>query len=225
VRPQALLALRKDQAAPPLLVSAARRAIARLPVHVLRHSYFTTFWLPASPNRQPPRELESPIERLVAFLWRLADPPSSCSGVEWWIGRAHTNALPIGFHFDQDVKARRGFRHPLLSSVFFFNRVRGGQLAITDQVPGPRGEPRPAQASALEVIEPRRNRYVVFPGNLFHGVLDEEGRVPRSAARHARGRVRLTLVVNFWERRPTGVPLFGAGRVRVGRSRRRDALR
>jgi hypothetical protein len=225
VPPQALLALRKDQAAPPLLVSAARRAIARLPVHVLRHSYFTTFWLPASPNRRAPRELESPIERLVAFLWQLADPPPGCAGVEWWIGRAHTNALPIGFHFDQDVKARRGLRHPLLSSVFFFNRVRGGQLAVTDQIPGPRGEPRPAQASALEVIEPRRNRYVVFPGNLFHGVLDDEGRVPRIASRRPRGRVRLTLVVNFWERRPTGVPLFGAGPVRVGRSRRRNAVR
>jgi hypothetical protein len=75
------------------------------------------------------------------------------------------------------------------------------------------------------VIEPRRNRYVVFPGNLFHGVLDDEGRVPRIASRRPRGRVRLTLVVNFWGRRPSGVPLFGAEPVRVGRSRRRNAVR
>jgi hypothetical protein len=193
---------------------------------VLRHSYFTTFWLPTSRDRCAPSDLESPIERLVAFLWRLADPPRGCAGAEWWIGRAHTNALPIGFHFDQDVKARRGFRHPVLSSVFFFNRVRGGQLAVTDQIAGPRGEPRPSQASALEVIEPRRNRYVVFPGNLFHGVLDEEGGAPRRrTSRAPRGRIRLTLVVNFWKRRPTEVPLFGAGGRPVRRGRRRNAAR
>ena len=203
-------------------MTSARRAIAALPVRSLRASYFTTFWLArealeqaqgpgsrarAQHRRAGPQPL-SPIERLVARLWPLAEPSPACTGVEWWVGRAYTNALPIGFHFDQDVKALRGFRHPLLSSVFFFNRVRGGQLAVTDQLAGGRGEPLPARASALDTASPRRNRYVVFRGDRFHGVLDAEGRTPGRAARTPAGRLRVTLVINFWSRRPTGVPAF-----------------
>ena len=192
---------------PGALVSLARRAIALLPASGLRQSYFTTFWLP----REALTGALSPIERLVAQLWPLAKPPAECTGVEWWVGRAYTNALPIGFHFDQDVKARRSFRHPLLSSVFFFNRVRGGQLAVTDQVAGARGQPVPPIAGALDTVKPRRNRYVVFRGDRFHGVLDAAGRAPTGRARAPAGRLRITLVVNFWNRRPTSVPTFARG--------------
>ena len=46
-------------------------------------------------------------------------------------------------------------------------------------------------------MKPRRNRYAIFAGNLFHGVLGG-----------AKGRLRVTLVVNYWDRRPTGVPTW-----------------
>ena len=148
----------------------------------------------------------------VRELWKDRAAGKNCSGAEWWLGRAHTTKIPVGFHFDQDVKAKRGFRHPQLSSVFFFNAVRGGQLAITDQKPGPRGEPRPAQASELIAVAPKRNRYTVFQGDLFHGVLDANGRAPSKTIAGPAGRLRLTLVVNYWERRPTGVPLWNESR-------------
>jgi hypothetical protein len=209
-RKQDLLLLDRHEAVPPELVARARRAISRLGTSRLRASYFTTYWLPRGEIAA-----SSPLEQLVAQLWTVARPPRSCAGVEWWIGRAYTNALPIGFHFDQDVKAKRGFRHPLLSSVFFFNRVRGGQLAITDQVPRRRRgatSPHPPQATQLAVVEPRRNRYVVFGGDRFHGVLDHRGCTPGAPSRTPRGRLRVTLVVNFWEHRPTGVPRYDAAR-------------
>jgi len=107
--------------------------------------------------------------------------------------------------------------------VFFFNRVRGGQLAVTNQRAGRRGEPTPPAADQLEVIVPRRNRYAVFDGALFHGVLDARGRTPRRKLPGPPGRLRVTLVVNFWARAPTGVPRWrdvrfyralAAGRVR-----------
>jgi hypothetical protein len=110
------------------------------------------------------------------------------------------------------VRASRALRHPLLSTVFFFNRVRGGQLAITDQRPGPRGEPMPAQPSALQVVAPRRNRYAIFDGRSFHGVLDARGRTPGRKVSTTRGRLRVTLVVNFWARRPTSVPRWRESR-------------
>lgn len=188
-----------DGALAPALVRRARRAISRLGTAGLRQSYFTTFWLGRD---------EAPvhaIEEAVQALWKVAAPGRRCRGAEWWIGRSYTNDIPVGFHFDQDVRSSRGLRHPLLSSVFFFNRVRGGQLAITDQRPGRRGEPVPAEPRALQVVDPRSNRYAVFDGRSFHGVLDARGRTPGRKLPDPRGRLRLTLVVNFWERRPTDV--------------------
>jgi hypothetical protein len=155
----------------------------------------------------------NPVEEAVLALWRLAAPDESCAGAEWWIGRSYTNDVPVGFHFDQDVRAARGLRHPRKSSVFFFNRVRGGQLAVTNQRAGRRGEPVPAAAGELEVVAPRRNRYAVFDGRLFHGVLDSRGRTPGRKLPGPRGLLRVTLVVNFWERRPTAVPRWRDARV------------
>ncbi len=104
------------------------------------------------------------------------------------------------------MRAARGLRHPLLSTVFFFNHVRGGQLAVTDQRAGPGGEPRPAVAGELQVVATRRNRFAAFDGGLFHGVLDARGRTPGGRLPGPRGRLRVTLVVNFWDRRPSRVP-------------------
>jgi hypothetical protein len=179
-----------DAAVPGALVSRARRAIARIGRERFRDSYFTTFWLPRGARSA------HPLEELVVALWKLARP-RRCAGAEWWIGRALTHRLPIEFHFDHDVKGRRP-RHPRLSSVFFFNSVRGGHLAVTDQRPGGR------EATRLQAVKPRRNRYAIFAGDLFHGVVGANGPVAR--------RVRITLVVNFWERRPTDVPTWWESR-------------
>jgi hypothetical protein len=188
------------------LLRRARRAIGRLGTQRLRESYFTTFWLPrgAAPAHA--------VEEAALALFSLAAPVRSCAGAEWWIGRSYSTAVPIGFHFDQDVRARRGLRHPLLSSVLFFNRVRGGHLAVTDQVAGPHGQPLPPVPGALRAVKPRRNRYAVFDGRLFHGVLDARGRTPGRPLPGPRGRLRVTLVVNFWARRPTGVPRWAESR-------------
>jgi len=182
------------------LVRRARRAIASLGTERLRQSYFTTFWLARGESAA------NPVEEAVLALWRLAAPGPRCAGAEWWIGRSYTTEVPVGFHFDQDVRAARGLRHPQLSTVFFFNRVRGGQLAVTDQRAGRGGRPRPATAGELQVVSPRRNRYAMFDGALFHGVLDARGRTAGRKLPGPRGRLRVTLVVNFWAQRPTGVP-------------------
>jgi len=207
VRSQALLRTIEAALDEPLL-RRARAAIARLGQERLRESYFTTFWLPrdAAPGNA--------VEEAVLALWALARP-RGCAGAEWWIGRAFTTRIPIGFHFDEDVKGPR-LRHPRLSSVFFFNAVRGGQLAVTDQVPGT-GAP-----GRLETVAPRRNRYATFRGDRLHGVLDARGRVPGRALKGPPGRMRITLVVNYWQRRPTGVPTWkDSGLYRLLGARRR----
>ena len=187
-----------DCALPDALVRRARAQIARLGKQRLRESYFTTFWLA---NGSAPAHA---IEEAVLALREIAG--ANAAGAEWWIGRSYTTAVPIGFHFDEDVKGAR-VRHPILSSVFFFNSVRGGQLAITDQRPHLR------EATRLQAVRPRRNRYAIFDGDLLHGVLDAEGRTPGPRALPGPpGRLRITLVVNFWKQRPSAVPAWNESR-------------
>ncbi|MCA1826029.1 MAG: 2OG-Fe(II) oxygenase [Myxococcales bacterium] len=179
-----------DGALPDALVTRARRAIARLGSERLRESYFTTFWLARAAL---PANV---IEECVLALARKVR--SKCAGYEWWIGRAYAHRMPIEFHFDHDVKGG-SVRNPLVSTVFFFNSVRGGRLAVTDQTLSN------IEADRLETVKPRRNRYAIFRGNLFHGVLAGP-----------RGRLRITLVVNFWARRPTEVPTWSESGVYRG---------
>jgi hypothetical protein len=171
-----------DGALPDALVNRARRAIARLGSERLRESYFTTFWL--ARGAPPANVIE---ECVLALAKRLR---VQCAGYEWWIGRAYAHRMPIEWHFDHDVKGG-AIRNPVFSSVFFFNSVRGGQLAVTDQTLSK------IDADRLETVEPRRNRYAIFAGNLYHGVLEGPP-----------GRLRITLVVNFWAKRPTDVPTW-----------------
>ena len=183
-----------EPALPEAVVRRARAAVARLRNEKLRSSYFTTFWL--ADGAEPAHALEE----AVLALWKRARP-RGCAGAEWWIGRAYTTRIPVDFHFDQDVKGRR-LRHPRLSSVFFFNSVRGGHLAVTDQVPGS------GAATRLQAVAPRRNRYAIFAGNLLHGILDARGRTPGRPLDGPVGRMRITLVVNYWDVRPTAVPTW-----------------
>ena len=188
-----------DAALPDALVRRARAAVSRLGRERFRMSYFTTFWLPrgAAPANV--------LEEAALALSRRAHV--KCAGIEWWIGRTHTTRVPIEFHFDADVKGRKR-RHPLFSSVFFFNAVRGGQLAITDATPG-------RAPQKIQAVKPRRNRYAIFRGNLLHGVLDRDGRTPSRPLAAPHGRLRVTLVVNYWEAPPTGVTTWSAsGRYR-----------
>jgi hypothetical protein len=189
-----------DGALPGALFRRARRAIGRLGTEGLRQSYFTTFWLPRG---QGPAH---PVEEAVLALSTIAAPAARWAGTEWWIGRSYTTDLPIGFHFDEDVKGRGALRHPILSSVLFFNPVRGGHLAVTDQRPGS------GEATRLATVKPRANRYAVFDGDLFHGVLNARGRTPGRRLTGPPGRLRVTLVVNFWKRRPTSVPEWSQAR-------------
>lgn len=204
-----------DDAAPPALVARAARLFGRLGEQRMKEGYFTTFWLPldAAPARAPAHAFEELALSLRPHGLSCAGKAArEITGLEWWLGRSYTSHVPLGFHFDLDVKGRGAVRYPVVSSVFFFNEVKGGQLAITDQRPGARGKAVPAQPTRLETVAPAPNRYALFDGQLFHGVLDARGQVPGRPLPGPRGRMRRTLVINYWSERPSDVPEWGASR-------------
>ncbi len=192
-----------DEALRPPLFRSLCAAVRRLGSEGIRRTYETTFWfdLDATPAAMP----EQAAKSLSSVFWS-----RGARGVEWWLSRMWTHDVRVDFHRDRDERlALSGGpdRHPRISSVLFLNRVRGGALAVTAQLPDPRNPalvPLPLEA---DLVGPAPNRFAVFDGRLTHGVLDARNAVPVSRLR-ARGELRLTLVMNGWTRRPTGVPTF-----------------
>jgi hypothetical protein len=157
--------------------------------------YHNTFWYPL--ERNP----ENIFESIVTSLITLANPSANAIGVEWWFSVLKTNATPqwlLPCHFDRNDLAERDFnkiKYPEKSSVLFLNAVPYGELVVTDQMPTEKG-PRPKQPKDMRFIQPDKNLYAVFPGNLYHGVI---GRMWRSIEPTE---LRLAMAVNWWTEQP-----------------------
>ena len=165
-------------------------------------SYSTTFWFP--------REAEPTniVEECVSSLCHEIQPGPKCIGMEWWLGRLkHGESLP--FHTDRDRSLRKQtgqIVHPLWSSIMYLNRFPSSPTIVYDQVLAPDGEswipPRPKAGTSLEAVP---NHYAVFRGDLRHGVVANG--TPQKAGKRSNGAakspaLRLTLLINYWDRRP-----------------------
>jgi hypothetical protein len=178
------------------------RAVREVGSERLAESYTTNFWFPAGGQ---PRNI---VEEAITRLYRFARPGTRCVGAEWWLGR-----LPYGqslsLHFDRDMtlEERDGETvHPLWSSILYLNRFPSSPTVILDQVLGrDRKSLVPAVAKTGKAVDPVPNRYVVYRGSLYHGVVASAAARKRAARSGNAGkppRLRLTLLVNFWDRRP-----------------------
>lgn len=201
-----LLTLHDDALAGPTFRRLLRRVRA-LGSERLTQTYQTTFWF----------DLGAPAsvaEEAILELATLLPHRRGVRGAEWWLSRMRTTDVQVDFHQDRDeVLACRGgpLVHPIFSSILYLNRSKGGLLAVTEQ---PADDENPARAPLpldADLARPAPNRYVLFRGNLTHGVLDAHNQLP-----HRRlpgpSRLRLALAVNYWQKRPTDVPTFAASR-------------
>ena len=182
---------------------ALRRAVARIGQERLRRTYQTTFWFDLG------RPTSVAEEAILELLDRLPTR-RGVTGAEWWLSRMKTTDVQVDFHRDRDEKralAGRGEVHPTFSSALFLNRARGGALAVTDQPPCDDNPARAPQRLSLDLVAPRPNRFALFDGRLAHGVLDANNQIP-SGRLQGPARMRLALIVNWWPRRPMGVPEF-----------------
>ena len=167
--------------------------------------YRTTFWYPLE---QPPRHA---VEEAITVLREAAAPSPKVVGVEWWFSVVPINRSPqwlLPCHFDRadlDERDPALIRHPELASVFFLDAVPYGELAVTEQRLGADGQPYPAQPQSMRFVLPDRNRYAVFPGHLYHGVI---GRMWRD---HQPDRLRVSLAVNWWGQPPSASYLKDSG--------------
>lgn len=192
-----------EPALPAPLFGRLRAAVLALGGERMRSTYQTTFWFDL---QRPSNVAERAILHLRPHL-----AARNIGGAEWWLSRMRTRNVRVDFHQDRDnaLHAREGeLAHPEVSSVLFLNRVRGGLLAVTEEAPDPRNRAlAPRRLDRLDLVAPAPNRFVLFRGDLTHGVLDEDNKIPHERGRSG-GELRLALIVNWWRRRPTEVPTF-----------------
>lgn len=188
-----------DGALPDPLFSRIVSAVRDIGDEGLKDGYNTTFWVP---RNTAPANL---AEEVIAELIGLAHPPGSYTGTEWWLGRLeHGEKLPM--HFDRDLTRSRKFgqhEYPLFASILYLNTFPASPTVVVGQIPGDTPRQKvPDKPAFRESIDAVANRYVVFPGNLRHGIVpgksrDGEEQMPRD-------RFRLSLLVNYWHVRPMG---------------------
>jgi len=191
------------EALPAPLFRRLVRAIKKIGTERLEDSYTTNFWFPL--DARPPNNI---VEEIILRLSRLVRPGPRCKGAEWWLGR-----LPYGkslsMHFDRDLtlEKRTGqVVHPLWASILYLNRFHSSPTVILDQVLSRDQQSLvPPKAKFGKTIYPVPNHYVVYPGNLYHGVVTDQATLkPNGVSRNGKHspNLRLTLLINYWDRRP-----------------------
>jgi hypothetical protein len=165
-------------------------------------SYNTTFWFPIGAK---PANI---VEQCVSKLYALVRPGPRCIGMEWWLGRLKFGeALP--FHTDRDRSLRHEtgqIVHPMWSSILYLNRFPSSPTVVLDQVLSPDGKSWiPPEADSGRSLDAVPNHYAAFRGDLRHGVVaNGVGKKPAGGSRNRdkSAELRLTLLVNYWDRRP-----------------------
>ena len=165
-------------------------------------SYNTTFWFPL--GAKPTNIAEEGVSKLCAVV----RPGPKCIGMEWWLGRLkYGESLPFHTDRDRSLQKQTGqIVHPLWSSILYLNRFPSAPTIVLDQVLGPGGKSWvPPEAKSGKSLDAVPNDYAVFRGDLRHGVVaNGTSQKPRGRSRKTEKspELRLTLLVNYWDRRP-----------------------
>lgn len=194
------------------------------------HSYF--FDIDEPTNLMEDVIVNHLLPRALQVLKDDGDDTAEIVGVEWW---PHTRPIQANLghqlHFDTDeaLLVQEGkITHPILSSVLYLtggdsskeSTNPAGATIVLDQTPD---SLQVAQVAWRSI--PRNNTYMVFPGNLLHGVLPCPGSADVAATLETEkdapwsfqsddsvtpgddgANHRLTFMVGFWTRRvPDGM--------------------
>lgn len=174
---------------------------------------YYSFWLDLTKKKDCDSPQNIIEETICNHLLPLAkktlpkDKADAIIGAEWW---AHTRPIQANLghqlHFDTDealLEQEQKITHPVASSVLYLttgssNSGSGsGSTIVFDQTPD-----STLVAQKAWVGQAKDNSFMVFPGNLLHGVLpcpgkDDDDELKKEEAQPIH---RLTFMVGFWTR-------------------------
>ena len=167
----------------------------------LKHSKAATNWASMANILEP----RTASEMAVALLFKIAFPDGKLpaggiGGGEWWVQLRNTNEN-IGFHVDKDegvASEEQWMKMPVLSTITYLTN-EGGPTLILDQASNRGGNVQiPELPTSGVLVYPKKNRHVLFKGNLQHGVVGEFGG-KRPVGGNKR---RISFLVNWWDKKP-----------------------
>ena len=179
-------------ALPPALLHAWQAELMGTGVDARAHWWAMPHWVPRA---QLATDATQQHHTLLADTVRhiMGELDARFCGLEMWIQRRKASAA-MHLHWDMDeerVRLRRQLRTPILTVVVYLSDA-GGPTVVLRQVPrAPRNGPRRCWC-----VWPHAGQVSKFQGNYLHGVLSGDAAAPE----------RHTLILNFWRRRPQGLP-------------------
>ena len=161
---------------------------------------YYSYFLDLTMKRTPKNIIEDVIfNHLLPLAKRClsSEEGNKICGAEWWVHHRPIQAnLGHQLHFDTDeslLAQEQIITHPILSSVLYLTGGSpAGSTIVFDQTPDSKQVAPKAWTS-----QPCNNTYMIFPGNLLHGVLP----CPGEARARQSTLERLTFMVGFWTRR------------------------
>jgi len=161
-------------------------------------------WMPH--RASPLCAIEAYIASIVSACAEASrEDASTLAGAEWWIQDVASDEEPKRYHFDCDV-AYDGVgsikTYPRMASVTYIT-TGGGATVVFAQKPSKVaiGELEPRAPGRVAACAPRANRLMVFEGDSWHGVL-------RAREEEEFQGQRVTLLVNWWDAKPSGAREF-----------------
>eukprot|EP00439_Symbiodinium_sp_Y106_P039584 s4991_g4.t2 len=187
-----------DAALPEELFGLVRESVDDLCVWRTKSpAKMNTFWLDRS--SEPRTAAEVAGRALLGLLGQ--DDHQQYRGIEWWC-RNQAAQMGAHFHYDTAISGCEGAvassesLRPTLSSVLYLGDV-GGPTMILNQVASSQAKLFPPMPDRGWTVATRRNRWLVFPGNLFHGAVSFGANEAQPTA------PRFVILFNFWaEYRP-----------------------
>jgi hypothetical protein len=162
----------------------------------LKDSKAATNWASMAQIREPRGAAEMAMAILYEFAFPGgAEPEGGIAGGEWWVQMRNSNEN-IGFHVDKDegiASEEQWMKMPVLSTVTYLTDVGGPTLVLNQSSNRGGNKQEPELPVKGVLVYPKKNRHMLFRGNLQHGVVGEFGQD---------GGERITFLVNWWDKRP-----------------------
>jgi hypothetical protein len=166
----------------------------------LKHSKAATNWASMENILNPRTASEMAVNLLLQYAFPKGEyPKGGIGGGEWWVQLRNTNEN-IGFHVDKDegvASEEQWMKMPVLSTVTYLTN-EGGPTLVLDQSSNRGGNKQTPELPTKGIlVYPKKNRHILFRGNLQHGVVGEFGGKRATGV----GR-RITFLVNWWDKKP-----------------------
>eukprot|EP00811_Abedinium_folium_P035234 NODE_8044_length_1528_cov_2.538187.p1 GENE.NODE_8044_length_1528_cov_2.538187~~NODE_8044_length_1528_cov_2.538187.p1 ORF type:complete len:331 (-),score=76.38 NODE_8044_length_1528_cov_2.538187:534-1526(-) len=232
-------------ALPPALLNSVQAAAAaylsaadEAPPDMDCSCFCNTHWMPlGSDGLRPLLPPRHPIEEAIWHLSSLASVRGVVQqgagtpeyvGAEWWLQEQSPGDRPKELHTDKDAWMEGGevhSAHPLWSSVLYLSATGGPTAIFGQRKVG--GELVPKLPYEVFVAFPQPAQYLLFPGDLLHGVLEPPP--PPAGIAPTDAMPRVTLLVNWWSLRPAVAhdhlpPHLGAALAELGMYEHTDVI-